>query len=305
MWTSRSHSSRWRWGPPDGSVDEDQRDEGELNMVAWEGYLDAQWVKPFQTHTGCNVNAKYAGSSDEMVTLMRSGGGGQYDMVSASGDASLRLIYGGDVAASTSTRCPGTSSSSRRFQSPPNNTVKGKHYGISLQWGPNTVLYNTKKVKPAPTSVSVMYSPKYQGKITVPNNPIQIADAALYLSKTNRRCGSPILRAEQDQFNAAIALLKKQRPLVKKYWGLASDEISLFKNGDVVLGASWPYTTGRSRTPRCRSRRSSRAKVRRAGSTRGCSRRRRSIRTARTPGYSRSRARRCRPCRRSPTARRR
>ena len=73
--------------------------EGTLNMIAWEGYLDAKWVKPFVKQTGCKVNAKYAGSSDEMVTLMRSGGGGQYDMVSASGDASLRLIYGGDVAA--------------------------------------------------------------------------------------------------------------------------------------------------------------------------------------------------------------
>ena len=66
-------------------------------MIAWEGYTQPQWVKPFQKQTGCKVNAKYAGSSDEMVTLMRSGGGSQYDMVSASGDASLRLIYGKDV----------------------------------------------------------------------------------------------------------------------------------------------------------------------------------------------------------------
>ena len=71
--------------------------EGQLNLVAWEGYTQPQWVKPFEKATGCKVNAKYAGSSDEMVTLMRSGGGSQYDMVSASGDASLRLIYGKDV----------------------------------------------------------------------------------------------------------------------------------------------------------------------------------------------------------------
>ena len=74
-------------------------DAGTLNMIAWEGYTQPQWVKPFEKSTGCKVNAKYAGSSDEMVTLMRSGGGGQYDMVSASGDASLRLIYGKDVQA--------------------------------------------------------------------------------------------------------------------------------------------------------------------------------------------------------------
>ena len=61
--------------------------EGQLNLIAWEGYLDPKWVKPFQQRTGCQVNAKYAGSSDEMVALMKGGGGGQYDMVSSSGDA--------------------------------------------------------------------------------------------------------------------------------------------------------------------------------------------------------------------------
>jgi putative spermidine/putrescine transport system substrate-binding protein len=219
--------------------------EGKLTMIAWEGYLDAKWVKPFEKQSGCKVQAKYAGSSDEMVTLMRSGGGGQYDMVSASGDASLRLIYGGDIAAVDVNRVPGWKQFFKSFQGPPNNTVDGKHYGISLQWGPNTLLYNTAKVKPAPTSVSVLYSPKFKGKITVPNNPIQIADAALYLSKTKPSLGiKDPYELTKPQFDATIALLKKQRPLVKKYWGLASDEISLFKNGDVTVGASWPYTTG-------------------------------------------------------------
>ena len=188
-------------------------------MIAWEGYLDAKWVKPFEQQSGCKVQAKYAASSDEMVTLMRSGGGGQYDMVSALGDASLRLIYGGDVAAVDISRVPGWKQFFKGFQSPPNNTVKGKHYGISLQWGPNTLVYNTTKVKPAPTSWSALYSPKFKGKITVPNNPIQIADAALYLSKTKPALGiKDPYELNKTQFAATIALLKKQRPLVKKYW---------------------------------------------------------------------------------------
>ena len=230
---------------PTAATTKANANEGTLNMIAWEGYLDASWVKPFEKSSGCKVNPKYAGSSDEMVTLMRSGGGGQYDMVSASGDASLRLIYGGDVAAVDTSKVPGFKQFFKSFQSPPNNTVKGKHYGVSLQWGPNTLLYNTAKVKPAPTSVSALYSPKFKGKITVPNNPIQIADAALYLSKTTPALGiKDPYELTKKQFDATIALLKKQRPLVKKYWGLASDEISLFKNGDVVMGAGWPYTTG-------------------------------------------------------------
>jgi putative spermidine/putrescine transport system substrate-binding protein len=215
--------------------------EGQLTLVAWEGYAQPEWVKPFEQQTGCVVHAKYAGSSDEMVTLMRQGGG-QYDMVSASGDASLRLIRGGEVQQMNTALVPEWKNFIPQLQSPPHNTVGGKHYGISLQWGPNTLLYNTKSVQPAPTSWAAIYSPKYKGAVTVPANPIQIADAALYLSKTQPSLGiSDPYELTEAQLNAAVTLLKGQRPLIKKYWALASDEIELFKNGDAVIGAAWPY----------------------------------------------------------------
>jgi len=216
--------------------------EGQLNLVAWEGYTQPEWVKPFEAATGCVVHAKYAGSSDEMVTLMRQGGGSQYDMVSASGDASLRLIRGGDLAVMNVNLVPEWKNFIPQLQSPPHNTVNGQHYGISLQWGPNILMYNPKSVSPAPTSWSAIYSPTYKGQVTVPNNPIQIADAALYLSKTNPSLGiTDPYELTEAQLNAAVALLKSQRPLIKKYWALASDEIELFKNGDASIGAAWPY----------------------------------------------------------------
>jgi putative spermidine/putrescine transport system substrate-binding protein len=216
--------------------------EGQLNLVAWEGYTQPEWVKPYEKQTGCKVHAKYAGSSDEMVTLMRQGGGSQYDMVSASGDASLRLIRGGEVTAMNVDLVPEWKNFIPQLQSPSHNTVDGKHYGFSLQWGPNTLLYNTKSETPAPTSWSAIYGSKYKGQVTVPANPIQIADAALYLSKTQPNLGiSDPYELTEAQLDAAANLLKPQKPLIKKYWALASDEIELFKNGDVVIGAAWPY----------------------------------------------------------------
>jgi putative spermidine/putrescine transport system substrate-binding protein len=218
--------------------------EGKLNVIAWEGYTQPEWVKPFEKQTGCKVNAKYGGSSDEMVTLMRQGGGSVYDMVSASGDASLRLIRGGDVAPVNPALVPGYKDFIPQLKSPSHNTVDGKHYGISLQWGPNVLLYNTKKVGSSPTSWSTIYDPRYRGQITVPDNPIQIADAALYLSKHQPKLGiKDPYELTPTQLDAAISLLKKQKPLIKKYWALASDEIDLFKNGDAAIGAAWPYMT--------------------------------------------------------------
>jgi putative spermidine/putrescine transport system substrate-binding protein len=219
--------------------------EGQLNLIAWEGYAQPQWVKPFEQQTGCQVNTKYAGSSSEMVSLMANGGGGQYDLVSASGDADLRLIYGGDVKPVNMKLIPSWKQLRPFLKSPDFNTINGVHYGVSLQFGPNDLLYSTKVFPTPPTSWSVIYSKTYAGRITIPNNPIQIADAALYLSAHEPKLGiKDPYELTLPQFTAAVALLKAQRPLVKDYWNLASDEISLFANGEVVVGAAWPYQTG-------------------------------------------------------------
>ena len=221
--------------------------EGALNVIEWPYYTDKSFAKTFEQQTGCTIHRKDAGSSNQMVALMRTGGGGgggQYDLVSASGDASLRLIKGGDLQPVNVKLVPSWNDFIPVFKSPPHNTVDGVHYGVSVQWGPNTLMFNTKKIKPAPKDWGILYDPKYNGQITVPNNPIQIADAALYLSKTTSNTGiTDPYELNKTQFDATINLLKQQKPLVKTYWNFAADEIQAFAQGDVSVGASWPYQT--------------------------------------------------------------
>jgi len=216
--------------------------EGKLNLIAWEGYLQPQWVNPFEKATGCQIHATYAGTSDQMVALMKNGGGGQYDMVSSSGDADLRIIYAGDAHPVNISLIPSWNQFFTAFKSPAFNTVDGVHYGVSLQWGPNVLMYNKKDFATAPTSWSVIYSAQYKGEVTIPDNPIQIADAALYLKYHEPSLGiTDPYELTQTQFNASVALLAKERPLIKKYWDLASQEISEFQNGDAIVGAGCPY----------------------------------------------------------------
>ena len=72
--------------------------DGQLDIIAWPGYIERgetmkefDWVTGFEEATGCMVRVKTANTSDEMVALMNEGG---FDVVTASGDASLRLIAG-------------------------------------------------------------------------------------------------------------------------------------------------------------------------------------------------------------------
>ncbi|MFI5034914.1 MAG: ABC transporter substrate-binding protein [Acidimicrobiales bacterium] len=218
--------------------------EGQLNLIAWVGYAQPEWVKPFTQATGCKVSVKYPNTSSEMVALMANGGGHQYDLVSASGDADLRLIYGGNVKPVNMKLIPSWKNFYGFLKAPGFNTINGVHYGVSYEFGPNVLLYSTKTFKTAPTSWSILYSPAYKGKITVPDNPIQIADAAQFLSKVRPSLGiTDPYELTQAQFAAAVALLKVQKPLIKKYWDSATQEITLFQSGAVVAGAAWPYQT--------------------------------------------------------------
>ena len=153
--------------------------EGKLNIVDWEGYTDPSFVKQFEQETGCKVNDTFAGTSDEMFTKFRSGGGGQYDLASFSGDASLRAIKSGSVAELDTSKLTNFDDLAPQLKSPKFNTQDGKHYGLSFTWGANVLIYNADKIKENLDSWSALYDPKYKGQITVPDNPIQIADPAL------------------------------------------------------------------------------------------------------------------------------
>jgi putative spermidine/putrescine transport system substrate-binding protein len=221
--------------------------EGKLNLIEWPYYSDPSFAKRFTQQTGCVIQRKDAGSSNEMVALMRAGGGGgggQWDLVSASGDASLRLIKGGDVQPVNVNLIPQWKSFIPIFKSPAHNTVDGVHYGVSVQWGPNVLLYRTDKVKPGVDNWNALYDPKYKGQITIPNNPIQIADAAFYLQHSKPSLGiTDPYELNKSQFDATVNLLKQQKKLVKLYWNYDTDGRAAIANGDASLAAIWPVDT--------------------------------------------------------------
>jgi len=234
--------------------------EGEVDIIAWVGYVERgendpnyDWVTQFEKDTSCKVQVKTAATSDEMVTLMNGGG---YDLVTASGDASLRLVAGQAVQPINLDLIPSWSTVDERLQNAPWHTVDTdgdgtpEHYGVPYQWGPNVLMYNTEAFGgKAPTSWDVVFKEQTladgksnSGRVQAYDGPIYIADAALYLMAHNPELKiTDPYSLDQTQFDAAIALLRDQRKLVGRYWHDAVVQIDDFTNEGVVASSSWPY----------------------------------------------------------------
>jgi putative spermidine/putrescine transport system substrate-binding protein len=217
--------------------------EGQLNLVEWPGYVESQWVKPFEQQTGCQVHNKDAGTSDQMVQLMRTG---QYDGVSASGNATERLVDGGDVSPVNVNLVPNYKTIFSDLKNQPYNTFGGVHYGIPHGRGANLLMWRSDRVKPAPLSWGIILDPKqaakYSGKISAYDDPVYIADAAVYLKAHDPSLSiTNPYELDSKQFNAAVGLLKQQRPYVGEYWSDAAKQIQSYANGDDQVGTTWQY----------------------------------------------------------------
>jgi putative spermidine/putrescine transport system substrate-binding protein len=212
--------------PPDIPMQDSLgKGEGEVDILAWPGYAEnggtdpkVDWVTPFEKQTGCQANVKTFNTSDEAVTLMKTG---EYDVVSASGDASLRLIAAGDVAPTNTDLLKSYADIQPFLKDRPWNSVDGQMYGIPHGWGANLLMWRTDEVKPAPTGWGAVFekSPPYAGKVTAYDNAIYIADAALYLMNSQPDLGIENPYAlDEDQLAAAVDVLKTQRANVSEYW---------------------------------------------------------------------------------------
>jgi putative spermidine/putrescine transport system substrate-binding protein len=230
-------------GSSDEALQKVGKGEGEVSLISWAGYVEPEWSKPFEQKTGCKVNNKEAGTSDEMVELMKTG---QYDGVSASGNATARLVAAGLVAPVNTDLVPNYKTVFADLKDQPYNTFEGVNYGIPHGRGANLLMWNGSDVTPPPDSWNVTLDPKvaakYKGKISQYDDPMSIAEAAVYLKTHEPDLGieNPY-ELNEDQFNAAVGLLEEQKPLVGEYWSEAAKQISAYAGGDVQVGTTWQY----------------------------------------------------------------
>jgi putative spermidine/putrescine transport system substrate-binding protein len=221
-----------------------------ISVLSWPGYVEdgstdpaVDWVSDFEKETGCDVTYQIFGTSDEAYTLYTTSPE-QYDVVSASGDASLRLVRGGFVQPVNLALFKSYPDIFEALKNKPYNTVDGLAYGIPHGRGSNLMMWRTDQVDPAPTTWAQMFDPANGYKVSIYDAPVYIADAAVVLMATRPELGIKNPYALDDtQFQAAVDLVKQQKPAVTQRWVDYLKQMDDFRSGNSTVGTTWQIIT--------------------------------------------------------------
>jgi putative spermidine/putrescine transport system substrate-binding protein/spermidine/putrescine transport system substrate-binding protein len=213
-----------------------------LNLLVWEGYADPSFVKGFEEQCKCKVSASYMGSSDELVAKLRGGSASNYDVISPSSDVATMISSAGLAAPLDLSKIPTYSQLSPKLTSLPLVRVNGKVYGVPFTWGPNPLIYDTSALPRAPDSWSVMWDPKYRGKLSVWDDLSTVYMAAQILGY-DKPDPSHLYNLTDAELEAVKNKLLELKPNIRKLWSTGGELTNLFQNHEVVAAMGWPLNT--------------------------------------------------------------
>ena len=217
-----------------------------LNLLVWEGYADPSYVHAFEEENHCKVSASYMGSSDELVTKLRGGSAGTYDVISPSSDVAASIAAGGLVAPLDLSKFPSYSQLSPQLTSLPLVRVNGQVYGVPFMWGPDPLIYDTAAFAQPPDSWNVFWDARYRGKISVWDDLSTVYMAAQVLGYDKPDPGQ-LYNLNDEQLEAVKKKLLELKPNIRKMWATGGELTNLFQNHEVVAAMGWPLVTNQLR----------------------------------------------------------
>ncbi len=217
-----------------------------LNLLVWEGYADPLFVGAFEESHHCKVTTSYMGSSDELVAKLRGGSASNYDVISPSSDVATMIATSGLATPLDPSKIPAYTQLSPQLTSLPLVKMGGKVYGVPFTWGPDPLLYDTTVFPEPPTSWTVLWDPKYRGKISVWDDLSTVYMAAQVLGY-DKPDPSALYNLSDQQLEKVKEKLIALKPNLRKIWSTGGELTNLFENHEVVAAMGWPLMTNQLR----------------------------------------------------------
>src|SRR6266702_6981924 len=188
-----------------------------LNLLVWEGYADPSFVHGFEEQYHCKVSASYMGSSDELVAKLRGGSAGNYDVISPSSDVASSIATAGLATPLDLAKIPSYRQLSPQLTSLPLVRTNGQVYGVPFMWGPDPIIYDTTAFAQPPDSWTVLWEPKYKGKVSVWDDLPTVYMAAQVLGY-DKPDPSHLYNLTDQELDAVKKKLLELKPNVRKMW---------------------------------------------------------------------------------------
>jgi spermidine/putrescine-binding protein len=219
-----------------------KKKEESLSLLVWEGYSDDSFVRAFEESHHCKIVASFMGSSDELVAKLRGGSASNYDVISPSSDVAASIARTGLAAPLDLSKLPSYVQLSSKLRDLPLVKTNGQVYGVPFMWGPNPLLYDSTAFAQPPDSWTILWDPKYKGKISVWDDLSTVYLAAQILG-FDKPAPSQLYNLTDDQLAAVRKKLIELKPNIRKIWATGGELTNLFQNHEVVLAMGWPLNT--------------------------------------------------------------
>src|SRR6266404_3135478 len=217
-----------------------------LSLLFLEGYADPSFLQPFEQSHNCKIVAAYMGSSDELVAKLRGGSASNYDVISPSSDVATSIVRAGLAAPLDLSKIPTYNQLSARLRDSPLVKDDGKTYGVPFVWGPNPLLYDTAAFAQPPDSWSILWDPKYKGKISLWDELSSVYMGAQVLGY-DKPDPNQLYNLSDAQLEAVKKKLIELKPNIRKYWSTGGELTNLFQNHEVIAAMGWPLMTNQLR----------------------------------------------------------
>ncbi|HEX2571038.1 MAG TPA: extracellular solute-binding protein [Polyangia bacterium] len=216
-----------------------------LHILMWEGNAEPAFIAPFERQCHCKVKASFFDASDELVAKLQADPGA-YDVFVASSDVATTLAVTGQAEALDLGRLPTYTQLSQALRDLRLVKWHGKVHGVPFVWGSNPLLYDPTVFPTPPESWTVLWDPRYRGKVSLWDDLSSVYLAAQVLGY-HQDDPAILYNLNDEQLDRVREKLFELRPNVHKVWSSVPDLAAMFERHEVVLAMGWTLITNRLR----------------------------------------------------------
>jgi spermidine/putrescine transport system substrate-binding protein len=201
--------------------------EGELLIYNYAEYMDPEIIKQFEKEHKVKVTETYFDSYDVMYPRILAGNSG-FDLTFPTDTDIPGLVEQSLIEELDLSLIPNVKNLAAEWADPTYDP--GHKHSMPYMWWTTGFAYDTDKIKDDLTDLTALWDQRFSQHIMMLDDQREAFAAALI------RLGKDVNTVDDADLDAALALLKEQRPLVRVYSG---DPIGTFKSGNIWVGQDW------------------------------------------------------------------